>query len=191
MSDSNEVDEVGLRLAAFRKRLGISQRELGRRAGLSGRYIGGIESGERQGTRETLAKISDALGRSLSELVGDGDVGIPCKGTVDAAGIVHSSESERRIRIPAGSPDRYAVEVDEGIGTFDAGDWLAIERSISPAPDDVVVVAAGDSQCLRKLKVIEGERWLWPLGSEGAPDRYVAPLSVAGVVVGLWREFRK
>lgn len=56
-------------LKIFRKAIGISQRELGRRIKMSGQYIAKIEKGERTPTLETLKKIASALGVELLELL--------------------------------------------------------------------------------------------------------------------------
>lgn len=56
-------------LKIFRKSIGISQRELGRRIEMSGQYIAKIEKGERTPTIETLKKIASALGVELLELL--------------------------------------------------------------------------------------------------------------------------
>jgi transcriptional regulator with XRE-family HTH domain len=56
-------------LEIIRKFIGISQRELGRRIGMSGQYIAKIEKGERAPTIETLTKISNALEIELNELL--------------------------------------------------------------------------------------------------------------------------
>ena len=52
-----------------RNELGLSQEELGFRAGIAMRYVSLLETGKRQPTLSTLAAISQALGMSLSEFV--------------------------------------------------------------------------------------------------------------------------
>lgn len=61
--------EVGKRLRALRKARGWSQEALGERANLHPTYIGGIERGERNPSIANLAKLAQAFGVSLSELV--------------------------------------------------------------------------------------------------------------------------
>jgi transcriptional regulator with XRE-family HTH domain len=48
----------------------LSQEELSLRTGVHRNYIGGIERAERSPSVVTIAKLADALGVSLSELVG-------------------------------------------------------------------------------------------------------------------------
>jgi len=52
-----------------RTALGMSQEELGFRAGIAMRYVSLLETGKRQPTLSTLAAISQALGMKLSEFV--------------------------------------------------------------------------------------------------------------------------
>jgi transcriptional regulator with XRE-family HTH domain len=59
---------VGGRLRALRAEMGWTQRGLGRRAGLSGKFIGEVERGEKSITIDSLYLISRALGTPLSEL---------------------------------------------------------------------------------------------------------------------------
>lgn len=54
-----------------RKKLGISQRELGRRSGISGQMVSKIENDITKPSLETLKKIAVALEVSLSEILGD------------------------------------------------------------------------------------------------------------------------
>jgi transcriptional regulator with XRE-family HTH domain len=59
---------LGTRLRALRQALGFTQRGLGRRAGLSGKFIGEVERGEKSITIDSLYMISRALGTPLGEL---------------------------------------------------------------------------------------------------------------------------
>ena len=59
---------LGGRVRALREDLGYTQRALGRRARLSGKFIGEVERGEKSITIDSLYLISRALGTPLSEL---------------------------------------------------------------------------------------------------------------------------
>ena len=59
---------LGARLRGLRADMGWTQRVLGRRAGLSGKFIGEVERGEKSITIDSLYLISRALGTPLSEL---------------------------------------------------------------------------------------------------------------------------
>lgn len=61
----------GQRLRELRQKQGLSQEELGFRAGLHRTYVGGIERGERNVTLKNIQRLADALGvdiRALFEL---------------------------------------------------------------------------------------------------------------------------
>jgi transcriptional regulator with XRE-family HTH domain len=59
---------LGSRLRALRGQLGWTQRGLGRRAGLSGKFIGEVERGEKSITIDSLYLISRALRTPLDQL---------------------------------------------------------------------------------------------------------------------------
>jgi transcriptional regulator with XRE-family HTH domain len=60
---------VGKKIRLFRKKLDISQEELGFRSGLHRTYIGAIERGEYNLTIENLEKIAKALGIKSKDLL--------------------------------------------------------------------------------------------------------------------------
>jgi transcriptional regulator with XRE-family HTH domain len=59
---------VGGRLRALREKLGYTQRGLGLRAGLSGKFIGEVERGEKSITLDSLYLLSRALRTPLDRL---------------------------------------------------------------------------------------------------------------------------
>ena len=63
--------EIGQRLRAIRRRMGISQRKLGRQAGVANATISQIESGQLNPTVSMLKKILDGVPISLSEFFSD------------------------------------------------------------------------------------------------------------------------
>lgn len=63
--------EVGKRLLAIRRRTGLSQRQLGREAGVANATISQIESGRLNPTVSMLKKILDGVPISLSEFFSD------------------------------------------------------------------------------------------------------------------------
>lgn len=52
---------IGNNVRNYRKKMGLSQEELGDLAGLDRTYIGGIERGERNVSAVNIAKIAKAL----------------------------------------------------------------------------------------------------------------------------------
>ncbi len=68
-SKSSEIrKQFGASIRVARKRLDISQEELGFRTELDRTYISGIERGERNPSLENIGKIAKALKISLKEL---------------------------------------------------------------------------------------------------------------------------
>jgi len=59
---------LGERLRALRKQRGLSQERLGHRAGLSGKFIGEVERGEKSISIDSLYRVSVALEVPLSTL---------------------------------------------------------------------------------------------------------------------------
>jgi transcriptional regulator with XRE-family HTH domain len=62
--------DLGLRVAAHRSQLGLSQTVIARRAGLAASYLSRIENGKIFPTEPTAQKIATALRIPLSELLG-------------------------------------------------------------------------------------------------------------------------
>jgi transcriptional regulator with XRE-family HTH domain len=61
--------ELGLRLAAARRKAGLSQEQLGDRVGVERRTVQRYESGERDPRFTDLLLLADALGVPLADLV--------------------------------------------------------------------------------------------------------------------------
>jgi ribosome-binding protein aMBF1 (putative translation factor) len=59
-------------LAFFRKKRGLSQDDLAKRAGITQGYLSEIEVGRKSGDVQTLRKLADALKVTLDSLVPDG-----------------------------------------------------------------------------------------------------------------------
>jgi transcriptional regulator with XRE-family HTH domain len=57
----NILTVIGTNVRLYRKRLGVSQEELGDSAGLDRTYIGGIERGERNVSALNIGKLAKAL----------------------------------------------------------------------------------------------------------------------------------
>lgn len=62
---------VAGRIRSKRQKKGLSQEGLADECGLHRTYIGAIERGERNITINTVAKIADALGCSICDLIGE------------------------------------------------------------------------------------------------------------------------
>ena len=64
---------LGQRLRTLRKQRGWSQRALGRHSGLSGKFIGEVERGEKSISIDSLYRVSVALEVPLRDLTDVGD----------------------------------------------------------------------------------------------------------------------
>ena len=69
------VVQVGRQIRQIRKAQKISQQELGDRANLNYKYIGGVERGERNPSVESLMKIANGLKVDVGEFFKFEDVG--------------------------------------------------------------------------------------------------------------------
>jgi transcriptional regulator with XRE-family HTH domain len=63
------LSRAGQRLRRHRKARGLSQRELGRRAGISRDAIGRLERGEQRATLTVLMKLAAALAIDLASML--------------------------------------------------------------------------------------------------------------------------
>src|SRR5262245_34150485 len=64
------LSKIGMRILKRRKALGLTQKELAGRLGITTTNIARIEHGEQNLTIRTLAKLADVLGTTVVELVG-------------------------------------------------------------------------------------------------------------------------
>jgi XRE family transcriptional regulator, regulator of sulfur utilization len=64
---------LGPRLRALRKQRALSQERLGKRSGLSGKFIGEVERGEKSISLNSLYHVAVALGVPLRDLTDIGD----------------------------------------------------------------------------------------------------------------------
>ncbi len=65
---AGELEDIGTRIREERERVGISQRELARRIGLSASMISQLESGQSKPSVSTLYAIVTELGVSLDDV---------------------------------------------------------------------------------------------------------------------------
>lgn len=68
METTNIREEVGKRIRTIRKAKGLTQEELGEKAGLHYKYIGEVERGEVNPSVETLVAVAKALDINISQL---------------------------------------------------------------------------------------------------------------------------
>jgi transcriptional regulator with XRE-family HTH domain len=105
---AGELEDIGARLREERDRVGISQRELARRIGLSASMISQIESGQSKPSVSTLYGIVTELGVSVDEVFGGngGRSGVEPDG--DGA-------AEPGLGPVVRSDERHVIDLDSGV----------------------------------------------------------------------------
>jgi transcriptional regulator with XRE-family HTH domain len=107
---AGELEDIGSRLREERDRVGISQRELARRVGLSPSMISQIESGLSKPSVSTLYGIVTELGVSLDDLFGAN--GSPVDVDVDHDG---ASSASPHLGPMVRVEDRHVIDLDSGV----------------------------------------------------------------------------
>ena len=104
---------IGKTLLRIRMDRGMTQGELGERAGLATSYISRIENGRIQPTLKTLTRVTEALGVPLAEVFGDdrarssGAGGCPVSSSGECIGVLLRSQNGRK---PKRQKDCYTGE---------------------------------------------------------------------------------
>jgi transcriptional regulator with XRE-family HTH domain len=108
---AGELEDIGTRLREERDRVGISQRELARRIGLSASMISQIESGQSKPSVSTLYDIVTELGVSVDDIFsgGNGSTAEPGDGEgSEPGGDTHHGPMVR-------VEDRHVIDLDSGV----------------------------------------------------------------------------
>lgn len=106
---AGELEDIGTRLREERDRVGISQRELARRVGLSASMISQIESGQSKPSVSTLYGIVTELGASLDDIFGANGAASP--GADDGTAADGPTHLGPMVRVE----DRHVVDLDSGV----------------------------------------------------------------------------
>jgi transcriptional regulator with XRE-family HTH domain len=106
---AGELEDIGTRLREKRDSVGISQRELARRIGLSASMISQIESGQSKPSVSTLYDIVTELGVSVDDIFGggNGSTAEPEDGA-ESGGDTHYGPMVR-------VADRHVIDLDSGV----------------------------------------------------------------------------
>lgn len=105
---AGELEDIGTRLREERDRVGISQRELARRVGLSASMISQIESGQSKPSVSTLYGIVTELGVSLDDIFGGNGAVMRAD---DGAAPDDSTHLGPMVRVE----DRHVIDLDSGV----------------------------------------------------------------------------
>jgi transcriptional regulator with XRE-family HTH domain len=105
---AGELEDIGTRLREERDRVGISQRELARRVGLSASMISQIESGQSKPSVSTLYGIVTELGVSLDDIFGANGTASPGDDAAAGDGSIHLGPM-------VAVEDRHVIDLDSGV----------------------------------------------------------------------------
>lgn len=108
---AGELEDIGTRLREKRDSVGISQRELARRIGLSASMISQIESGQSKPSVSTLYDIVTELGVSVDDIFGGGDGSTMGAGDGDGAESGGDTHHGPMVRVE----DRHVIDLDSGV----------------------------------------------------------------------------
>ena len=140
---------LGQRLRALRKQRALSQERLGHRSGLSGKFIGEVERGEKSISIDSLYRVSVALEIPLRELT---DV------RADKPSAVPSEEAEKIFALVSGRRARRIVAAVETELLTPAG-----LRSLTPQHSSYVPCYSG-APAIRDAAYHQGTVWPWLFG---------------------------
>jgi transcriptional regulator with XRE-family HTH domain len=107
---AGELEDIGTRLRDERGRVGISQRELARRIGLSASLISQIESGQSKPSVSTLYSIVTELGVSLDDLFSGNGLG---DATTAVGGKTGGAAADLGPMVAL--QDRHVIDLDSGV----------------------------------------------------------------------------
>jgi transcriptional regulator with XRE-family HTH domain len=108
---AGELEDIGTRLREERDRVGISQRELARRIGLSASMISQIESGQSKPSVSTLYEIVTELGVSVDDIFGGGNGVTAAHGDGDGSAPGTGIHHGPMVRVE----DRHVIDLDSGV----------------------------------------------------------------------------
>jgi transcriptional regulator with XRE-family HTH domain len=146
---AGELEDIGTRLREERDRVGISQRELARRIGLSASMISQIESGQSKPSVSTLYGIVTELGVSVDDLFGGNGVAADPEAKDGPAD--DTTDHGPMVRVE----DRHVIDLDSGVR------WERLTSHMHEHVDFLHVVydVGGSSASDEKLMRHEGREY--------------------------------
>jgi transcriptional regulator with XRE-family HTH domain len=108
---AGELEDIGTKLHKERDRIGISQRELARRIGLSASMISQIESGQSKPSVSTLYAIVTELGVSVDDIFSGANGAAEEPGSVGGAPQGAATHHGPLVRLE----DRHVIELDSRV----------------------------------------------------------------------------
>ncbi|MBI5846509.1 MAG: helix-turn-helix domain-containing protein [Nitrospirae bacterium] len=165
------MENLGKRLKYYREQIGLSQIDLSEKSGISQASIARIESGRQKNLkRETMNKLADGLGISLTELmepvimVREEEVAYVSAKTVPVLGIkdidvmkdLGISASKADTFEPSLSSDKNAfyLKVTPGLTirpVIEEGNLILIEPAAKVEEGDLVLFLSAEKKCLGRI----------------------------------------
>jgi transcriptional regulator with XRE-family HTH domain len=211
--DTDILKRIGTRVRVSRDLAGLTQTELATRSGVSRSYITRIERGTVEATISTLARLAEALGVTMSQLIGDGavrqrpeaaavrllefavtqtrGVPVPVKGVVRMTGVEWWGERDHVpvLNVPfdwlrdRNIDDVFALEVFND-ALRSAGIPAGYTLLIQATAAEHIV--AGDQVLVDDAGHVRIE--YWPLDTRDSSDDVIAP-AVIGIVLASWKVY--
>lgn len=186
---------TGERIRRMRMQRGWSQRELGKRAGISQQAVSAIERGERAGLVDNLEAIAQALNTTAGKLLGDNGRASGIQYPV-AWSVQETAQGDWMVKAVAQASGRArmivdAVHVDRGaIGPHDV---LIVDPDEKPRHGDWVVVLdpdTGQRQLVTYELLADGRVLLSRIGDARFAHTMSPSAQVEGVVIEHHRVLR-
>lgn len=196
---------LGESVKSERKKAGLTQEDLAKKAGLSQSTISDIERGRNESSREVMA-IADALGVTVEDLFRTGRSTltkqeqrhifgptkvrkIPVK---SLAQIINREQGSAEVSAPDTLPDRavaYALDNDsmEGPGRkfIPRGSTLYIVEGATPEQGKVVLASLNGDEVIGEYSIVTGRQYLRPYNQQ-YPAVDISHAKVAGTLAGYY-----
>ena len=183
------MENLGRRLKYYREQIGLSQIDLSEKSSISQASIARIESGKQKNLkRETMKKLADGLGISLTELIEPVTVvreeeavyvsakAVPVLGIkdIDVAKNLGASARKADTFEPSLSSDKNAfyLKVAAGLAirpVIEEGDLILIEPAAEIREGDMVLFLSAEKKCLGKIYFPYDNLLIQPLDQDLPP----------------------
>ena len=183
------MESLGRRLKYYREQIGLSQIDLSEKSNISQASIARIESGKQKNLkRETMRKLADGLGISLTQLMDPVTVvreeeavyisakAVPVLGIKDIDVMKDLGVSVRKADTfePSLSSDKNAFYLKVAAGltirpVIEEGDLILIEPAAEIREGDMVLFLSAEKKCLGKIYFPYGNLLIQPLDHDLPP----------------------
>ncbi|GGV95029.1 DNA-binding protein [Streptomyces gelaticus] len=184
-SGTADPGDIGRRVAAERRRLGISREETARRARMSANYLAYLEERPADPTLATLVRLADALGTTAAALRGGG-IDLPPGG---GHALLHPQlrdlgPEECRVLLSTHGVGRVAVSAPDGRPAVVPVNYDVVDEAIvfRTAPGSVTAAAAGKEVAFEVDHVDDALSQGWSVLAVGPASTVTDPDAVRELV---------